>query len=180
MHPVTLVVFLAAQGAALRLAPGLAVGRREACAIATSAALSRSLAPTPAAAADVAAARAQWRAAVGAVDAIVRDFDAIPGGGDGVRRRLGTVGTDSPLFLIDRACRALLPEAEDPVAFGEALEEFLLGLGRADSMAYSANFAGGSGNPNDNSAASYLRRSKAEVSALRKDVAAMDRALGGS
>jgi hypothetical protein len=27
-------------------------------------------------------------------------------------------------------------EAEDPVAFGDASEEFLLGLARADSMAY--------------------------------------------
>jgi hypothetical protein len=125
--------------------------------------------------------RAQWRAAVSEVDSLVADLekDAVTGGGDGIRRRLGTVGTTSPLFQIDKACRSLLPDADDPVAFGEALEEFLLGLGRADSMAYSANFAGGSGNPRENSPAALLAKAKREVTSLKRSVDEMDRALGG-
>mmetsp|Transcript_15269 Transcript_15269/g.45598 ORF Transcript_15269/g.45598 Transcript_15269/m.45598 type:complete len:182 (-) Transcript_15269:26-571(-) len=136
------------------------------------------LAPRAAGAADVAAARAQWKAASKEINDILKDWESIQGGGDGIRRRIGTVGTTSPLFQIEKACRALIPEAEDPVEFGDALEELVLGLGRVDGMAYSSNFAGGSGKPSENSATVYIERSRKELQALKKDVARMDKALG--
>ena len=84
----------------------------------------------------------------------------IAGGGDGIRRRIGTVGATSPLFDIEKTCRKLIPTADDPVAFAEALEEFVSGIARVDGMAYSSNFAGGSGKPSENSAATYIARSE--------------------
>ena len=102
----------------------------------------------------------------------------IAGGGDGIRRRIGTVGTTSPLFDIEKTCRKLIPTADDPVAFAEALEEFVSGIARVDGMAYSSNFAGGSGKPSENSATRYIERSKDELVALKKDVAKMNAALG--
>ena len=102
----------------------------------------------------------------------------IAGGGDGIRRRIGTVGATSPLFDIEKTCRKLIPTADDPVAFAEALEEFVSGIARVDGMAYSSNFAGGSGKPSENSATRYIERSKDELVALKKDVAKMNAALG--
>ena len=104
--------------------------------------------------------RTQWKAAVKELDAIIVEFEDIQGGGDGIRRRLGTVGTSSPLFQIEKVCQKLLPVAEDPGEFAEALEDFMLGIGRVDGMAYSSNFAGGSGKPSENSAATYIARSE--------------------
>ena len=76
------------------------------------------------------------------------------------------------------AGRKLIPTADDPVAFAEALEEFVSGIARVDGMAYSSNFAGGSGKPSENSATRYIERSKDELVALKKDVAKMNAALG--
>ena len=45
-------------------------------------------------------------------------------------------------------------------------------------MAYSSNFAGGSGKPSENSATKYIERSRGEVEALKKLVAPMNAALG--
>ena len=45
-------------------------------------------------------------------------------------------------------------------------------------MAYSSNFAGGSGKPSENSATRYIERSKDELVALKKDIAKMNAALG--
>lgn len=57
-------------------------------------------------------------------------------------------------------------EAEDLVEFTELSEEFQLALNRADTMAYSANFAGGSGKPTP--PAIYIEKSKVEVTELRR------------
>ncbi|CAH0365761.1 unnamed protein product [Pelagomonas calceolata] len=132
--------------------------------------------------------RDQWIAAQKEIDSILADWP-IAGGGDGIRRRIGTVGTTSPLFDIEKTCpetltdsftagRKLIPTADDPVAFAEALEEFASGIARVDGMAYSSNFAGGSGKPSENSATRYIERSKDELVALKKDVAKMNAALG--
>ena len=121
--------------------------------------------------------RDQWIAAQKEIDSILADWP-IAGGGDGIRRRIGTVGATSPLFDIEKTCRKLIPTADDPVAFAEALEEFVSGIARVDGMAYSSNFAGGSGKPSENSATRYIERSKDELVALKKDVAKMNAALG--
>lgn len=69
-----------------------------------------------------------------------------------------------------------LDVAEDPVAFAEASEEYLLGLGRADSMAYSANFAGGAGKPTPPKV--YIDKSKAEVELIKRYEKEMLEAIG--
>ena len=47
--------------------------------------------------------RDQWIAAQKEIDSILADWP-IAGGGDGIRRRIGTVGTTSPLFDIEKTC----------------------------------------------------------------------------
>ena len=73
-----------------------------------------------------------------------------------MRRELGTVGTSSPLFQLNKAVRLLQDEASDPIEWGENPDELLLSLGRADSMAYSSNFAGGSGKQSEVSKLSLI------------------------
>eukprot|EP00438_Fugacium_kawagutii_P023609 Skav205965 [mRNA] locus=scaffold442:605548:612005:+ [translate_table: standard] len=63
------------------------------------------------------------------------------GGGDNIRRQVGTVGTSSPLFDVDKAWKALAEEAEDPEAYVEVLERFTKGITRADADAYSSIFS---------------------------------------
>jgi len=60
----------------------------------------------------------------------------------------------------------LREEADDLVEFTEQEEEFLLALSQADSMAYSANFAGGSGKPTPPQV--YIDKSQKEVIRLQK------------
>lgn len=114
------------------------------------------------------AAKAQWKAAVTTIDRLLDDWDAYVarGGGDAIRTALGTQGITSPLFQIDKALRVLRDDAEDIVEFTEQTDEFLLTLSRADSMAYSANFAGGSGKPTP--PAVYIERSRKEVVDLQR------------
>mmetsp|Transcript_38129 Transcript_38129/g.82098 ORF Transcript_38129/g.82098 Transcript_38129/m.82098 type:complete len:185 (+) Transcript_38129:20-574(+) len=63
------------------------------------------------------------------------------GGGDNIRREVGTVGVTSPLFDVDKAFKALAEEAEDPEAYVELLERFTKGITRADADAYSSIFS---------------------------------------
>ena len=114
------------------------------------------------------AAREQWKSAVSKIAELDDNFDAVAkGGGDQIRVALGTAGDNaaSPLYQIDKALNKLLPEAEDPGEFGERLDDFIYRLRQADSMAYSANFAGGSGKPKP--PAVYLQLSHDEVVAMR-------------
>ena len=92
-------------------------------------------APGPVLAISVDDARSQWAAACKATDRLLSDWDTLSsGGGDAVRRELGTVGTSSPLFQLNKAVRVLQEEASDPIEWGENSEELLLSLGRADSI----------------------------------------------
>ena len=60
---------------------------------------------------------------------MLSDWDTLSsGGGDAVRRELGTVGTSSPLFQLNKAVRVLQDEASDPIEWGENSEELLLSL----------------------------------------------------
>ena len=113
------------------------------------------------------AAAAQWKAAARTIDNLLSNWDSISkGGGDAIRTQLGTQGITSPLFQIDKALKVLRDSAEDLVEFTEMTDEFLLNLSRADSMAYSANFAGGSGKPTP--PAVYIEKSRVEVLDLQK------------
>jgi len=122
------------------------------------------------------AARAQFDAAVAITDRLLKDWDTVTkGGGDAIRKELGTVGTGSPFYQINKAIRVLQNDADDPVAFGDASEQFEIRLAGADAMAYSAIFTGGSGKPTP--PAVYFEKSKVEVEALRQVEAEMIQAL---
>jgi hypothetical protein len=114
------------------------------------------------------AAQIQWKQSETVIDDLLQNWPTVvaQGGGDGIRREIGTVGTTSPLFQIDKALRVLREEAEDLIEFTDQTEEFQLALSRADSMAYSANFAGGSGKPTP--PAVYIEKSRNEVIELQK------------
>ena len=125
------------------------------------------------------ASREQWAAAVLKLRELDESYDTVAGkgGGDAVRERLGTAGDNaaSPLYQIDKALNKLLTEAEDPAEFGERLDDFIYRLRQADSMAYSANFAGGSGKPKP--PAVYLQLAHDEVIAMRELASRLNAAL---
>mmetsp|Transcript_27045 Transcript_27045/g.56338 ORF Transcript_27045/g.56338 Transcript_27045/m.56338 type:complete len:207 (-) Transcript_27045:400-1020(-) len=117
------------------------------------------------------AALAQWKASVTTIDNLLENWDTITkGGGDAIRKELGTAnfGTDtSPLFQIDKAFKVLRENDDvDLIEFTEQSEEFSNVLAQADTMAYSANFAGGSGKPTPPKV--YIDKSKKEVEGLQK------------
>ena len=72
---------------------------------------------------------------------LLANYDSISeGGGDNVRRYLGTVGTTSGLYGIGKVLKDLQPFADDPVAYTEAMNDFSYFLSAAESAAYSAIF----------------------------------------
>ena len=97
-------------------------------------------------------------------------------GGDEVRRVLGTVGIESPCFQLEKALKKLALDAEDPETYSEAVEQLMLAISRADGMAYSANFAGGSGKPLP--PAVYLEKSRKEVVLVNLQMKNLLAALG--
>eukprot|EP00816_Leptocylindrus_hargravesii_P006674 CAMPEP_0196809608 /NCGR_PEP_ID=MMETSP1362-20130617/9528_1 /TAXON_ID=163516 /ORGANISM="Leptocylindrus danicus, Strain CCMP1856" /LENGTH=215 /DNA_ID=CAMNT_0042184341 /DNA_START=1 /DNA_END=648 /DNA_ORIENTATION=- len=62
------------------------------------------------------------------------------GGGDSVRRYLGTVGVTSGLYGITKVLKELQNEADDFVEYTENMNEFDAYLRQADTSCYSANF----------------------------------------
>lgn len=73
---------------------------------------------------------------------LIIHFDEIVanGGGDNVRRYLGTVGFTSSLYGISKVLKELQIEAEDIVEYTENMNEFDAYLRAADTACYSANF----------------------------------------
>ena len=89
------------------------------------------------------AAKAQLADGYKALGELLDNYDKVTeeGGGDGIRRVLGTVGTTSPVYLIEPAFRLLFEKDESlPMEYIEGVESVMLGLQLADSEAYSANF----------------------------------------
>lgn len=116
------------------------------------------------------AARAQIAAGFTEINRLFAEFDSIVagGGGDNVRRALGVVGTESPIYLIEPAFR-LLFDSDDtlPMEYIELVESLMRNLSSADSEAYSAIFIESSsakGKPAD-----YFARSKVAVGKARDD-----------
>lgn len=162
-----------------RLSPASCVGRRQ---LLLSAPLLLSLSPPPALAKDaqsdgrvkaattVGAAREQIAEGYRALGVLLDQFDSITAreGGDGVRRVLGTVGTTSPVYLIEPAFRLLFDKDETlPMEYIEGVENVLLALQSADSEAYSAifiTFSSAKGKPED-----YFKRSRQEVVKARAE-----------
>jgi hypothetical protein len=62
------------------------------------------------------------------------------GGGDNVRRYLGTVGTTSGLFGISKVMNTLVDKADDFVEYTELSNEILKAIQQADGSAYMAIF----------------------------------------
>lgn len=62
------------------------------------------------------------------------------GGGDNVRRYLGTVGFTSGMYGISKVMKELQKEAKDIVEYTENMNEFDAALRGADTACYSANF----------------------------------------
>mmetsp|Transcript_2932 Transcript_2932/g.3527 ORF Transcript_2932/g.3527 Transcript_2932/m.3527 type:complete len:212 (-) Transcript_2932:272-907(-) len=113
----------------------------------------------------------QWQESVSTIDNLLENWSTISaGGGDAIRKELGTAnfGKDtSPLFQIDKAFKVLREKDDvDLIEFTEQSEEFSNALARADTMAYSANFAGGSGKPTPPQV--YIDKAKKEVEGLQQ------------
>lgn len=90
---------------------------------------------------DVDVAKTRFLEARRTLDELINNYDVISrDGGDNVRRYLGTVGTTSALYGIDKVLKELLSEAEDIVEYSENMEEFVYYLKAADTACYSANF----------------------------------------
>jgi len=130
-------------------------------------------APAQAAVASVtpAAALQQWKDSVATIDNLYANWETISKqGGDAIRKELGTANfgtTASPLFQIEKAFKVLRDRPDvDLVEFTEQSEEFVNALVRADTMAYSANFAGGSGKPTPPQV--YIDKAKIEVADLQR------------
>jgi hypothetical protein len=122
------------------------------------------------AAATPAAAKNQIVAGYAELGKLVDSFETVSGsgGGDGVRRYRGTVGTDSPVYLVEKAFRLLFEADEElPMEYIEKVESLMQNLSAADSEAYSAifiEFSSAKGKPAD-----YFKRSKAAVVRARDD-----------
>jgi hypothetical protein len=89
----------------------------------------------------VKAAKERFLLAQKAVDELAQNYDEISkGGGDSVRRYLGTVGTASPLYGIGKVMKELQEEASDIVEYTETMSDFDISLRSADTAVYSAIF----------------------------------------
>ena len=116
------------------------------------------------------AAKKQITEGYAALSGLLDGFEEVTsaGGGDGVRRVLGTVGTESPCYLIEPAFRLLFDADENlPMEYIESVESLMRNLASADSEAYSAifiEFSSAKGKPED-----YFKRSKAAVARARDD-----------
>jgi len=76
------------------------------------------------------------------INYLLDNYDSVVGGGggDNVRRYLGTVGTTSSLFGIRKVMKVLQEDANDIVEYTENMNEFDSFLRGADTNCYSANF----------------------------------------
>eukprot|EP00588_Corethron_pennatum_P019939 CAMPEP_0194315648 /NCGR_PEP_ID=MMETSP0171-20130528/12443_1 /TAXON_ID=218684 /ORGANISM="Corethron pennatum, Strain L29A3" /LENGTH=165 /DNA_ID=CAMNT_0039071539 /DNA_START=574 /DNA_END=1071 /DNA_ORIENTATION=+ len=118
-------------------------------------------------------ARTQWRQAVMTLDELLQNWSteewaAEVGGGDKIRVKLGTQGTTSPLYQIEKALKVLRDSefVGDFVEFQETAEEFTGALYRADSLASSSNNKTGSGKQTP--PAVFIEQSKTEVVELQR------------
>eukprot|EP01083_Nonionella_stella_P007704 22195_1 len=113
-------------------------------------------------------ARGQWRSALTEVDDLLQNWSTDKwagevGGGDAIRKKLGTQGATSPLYQIEKAFKVLGNSdfVDDFVEFQETAEEFMDALYRADSLASSSNNKTGSGSQTP--PAVFIEQSKVEV-----------------
>jgi hypothetical protein len=98
------------------------------------------------------AARDQWRNCLTVLDDLLQNWSTEKwavevGGGDVIRTKVGTQGTTSPLYQIEKTLRQLRDSeyVDDAIEFQETAEEFMDALYQADSLASSSNNKTGSG-----------------------------------
>eukprot|EP00591_Stephanopyxis_turris_P006938 CAMPEP_0195523018 /NCGR_PEP_ID=MMETSP0794_2-20130614/21759_1 /TAXON_ID=515487 /ORGANISM="Stephanopyxis turris, Strain CCMP 815" /LENGTH=144 /DNA_ID=CAMNT_0040652917 /DNA_START=367 /DNA_END=801 /DNA_ORIENTATION=+ len=92
--------------------------------------------------------------------------DISKGGGDAVRRRLGTVGVSSYMYGIGKVVNELREEADDLVEYTETMNEFNAYLYQAEGAAYQSLFvehSSASGTPE-----SFLATAKQDVRQMQK------------
>ena len=83
----------------------------------------------------------RFRAGRATVDYLLNNYNEVcDGGGDNVRRYLGTVGTQSGLFGISKAMKTLADKADDIVEYTELSREIEQCVEQADGSAYMAIF----------------------------------------
>jgi hypothetical protein len=88
------------------------------------------------------------------------------GGGDNVRRYLGTVGVTSNMYGIGKVVKELREEADDIVEYTEAMNEFNAYLYQAEGAAYQSLFvehSSAKGTPE-----SFLATAKQDVKNMQK------------
>ena len=86
-------------------------------------------------------ARKRFVSARGEVRYLLENYTQISGGGgDSVRRYLGTVGFSSYMYGIDKVLKELRDEADDIVEYTEAVDDFSAYLNQAEGAAYSSLF----------------------------------------
>jgi hypothetical protein len=117
-------------------------------------------------------ARDQWKNAATVLDDLLQNWStekwaAEVGGGDNIRTKLGTQGTTSPLFQIEKVFKALRDSeyVDDFMEFQETADEFMDALLQADSLANSSNNKTGSGSQTP--PAVFIEQSRAEVVKLQ-------------
>ena len=103
------------------------------------------------------------------LDELSTNWDRIATDGDSVRRYLGTVGTTSPVFGIQKVFLKLADviEPKDPELYFETLERMVTKISDADAEAYAANFvtfSSAKGKPED----FYARAAKQVVDARKE------------
>jgi len=88
-------------------------------------------------------ARKRFDAARESLNYLIENYDDIVGngGGDNIRRYLGTVGTTSGMYGITKVMKELQEEAADVVEYTENMNDFGYALNAADAAAYSSNFS---------------------------------------
>eukprot|EP00531_Pseudo-nitzschia_arenysensis_P010996 CAMPEP_0116135228 /NCGR_PEP_ID=MMETSP0329-20121206/11080_1 /TAXON_ID=697910 /ORGANISM="Pseudo-nitzschia arenysensis, Strain B593" /LENGTH=216 /DNA_ID=CAMNT_0003630017 /DNA_START=105 /DNA_END=755 /DNA_ORIENTATION=+ len=86
-------------------------------------------------------AKARFQVGQTSLDYLLKNYDEIcEGGGDNIRRYLGTVGTTSGLYGIAKVMKTLQEEADDIVEYTETMNEVNAALVGADGSAYMAIF----------------------------------------
>ena len=109
----------------------------------------------------------RFRAGRASVDYLLNNYDEVcEGGGDNVRRYLGTVGTQSGLFGISKAMKTLADKADDIVEYTELSREIEQCIEQADGSAYMAIFVTTS--TSYTPPAKYFADAKIEVKRLAK------------
>ena len=101
------------------------------------------------------------------VQYLLENYDTIcEGGGDAVRRYLGTVGVSSNMYGITKVVKDLRDEAEDLVEFTECANEFEAYLYQAEGAAYQSLFvehSSAKGTP-----ATFLATAKKDVVSMQR------------